>query len=140
METQVYHLTSTAFKGSVVFEFTNYLLTKYDTSGAELSDKQLLFLAKYLPRELAEVKKLLGKSKKLCFEEIRQEVTFEMFWNAYDDKLHSSKKRTLAKWNRMPKGEQIKAYNYINKYRQSILPGCGKKYAETYLNAELWNN
>jgi hypothetical protein len=63
-----------------------------------------------------------------------------MFWKKYNDKERSSKKRTLAKWNKMSQVEQTKAYNYIQKYFNSIPNGVETKYAETYLNAELWNN
>jgi len=72
--------------------------------------------------------------------EIDQNITFDKFWNRYDDKLNSSKKKTQVKWNKMPAAEQAKAFRYIGKYFASIPSGTRKKYAETYLNAELWNN
>ena len=67
-------------------------------------------------------------------------VTFEMFWQRYDDKLNSSKKRTKQKWDKMKEGERVKAFNFIGRYFASIPQGTRKKNAETYLNAELWNN
>lgn len=140
MELQKFILTSEKFKGEVLFEFTDLLLSKYDTSGAELSDEQMYFLAKMLPRELAEINNVLGSSQSAKLIEIKQEITFEMFWKKYDDKVNSSRKRTLTKWNKMSKNEQLKAYNYIQKYFASVPYGTRKKYAETYLNAELWNN
>ena len=140
MEIRKFILTSDKFKGEVIFEFTNLLLTKYDTSCAELSDEQMLFLVAKLPRQLAETTAVLGNSKSVKLTEITQEITFDMFWNKYDDKTTSSKLRTLKKWDKMNTGEQVKAYHYITKYFASIPYGTRKKYAETYLNSELWNN
>jgi hypothetical protein len=133
-------LRSEKFKGEVLFEFTDSILTKYDTSDAELSEEQTMHLAKKLPRELADVKNWLAESHTSSFLEIIQEITFDLFWDRYDDKVNSSRKRSLIKWNKMSKNEQRKAFNYIQKYFMSIPFGTRKKYAETYLNAELWNN
>ena len=140
MQTKRYTLTSDKFKGEIIFEFTDLVLTKYDTGSAELTDAQIVYFAKNLPRELAEVEAFLSKSPSAKFEEIKEEITFDMFWNRYDDKQSSSKKKTLTKWNKMKQSEQIKAYNHIPKYFMSLPPNTRKKFAETYLNAELWNN
>ena len=140
MKTQRFILTSYKFKGEITFEFTDMVLTKYETSAAELSDEQIVYFAKNLPRELAEVEEFLSKSTSAKFEEIKQEVTFDMFWNRYDDKVNSSKKKTLIKWHKMSISMQIKAYNFIPKYFMAIPANPRKKFAETYLNAELWEN
>jgi len=140
MEARKFILTSDKFKGEVLFDFTSLILSRYDTSGAELSEEQRIYLAKNLPRELAEVTAFLAQSQSAKFTEIKQEITFEMFWKKYDDKVNSSRKRTKIKWDKMKINEQIKAYNYIQKYFASVPYGTRKKYAETYLNAELWNN
>ena len=137
---RVFSLTSTAFTGEVVFEFRNELLVKFDMSNAELNERQHTTLARNLPRTLGEVTEFMTKSKNAVFTEIVQNVTFDMFWERYDDKFNSSKKKTWAKWNKMPMAEQMKAYRFINRYFASIPAGTRKKYAETYLNAELWNN
>ena len=140
MEVRKFLFTSDKFKGAVEFEFTDLILTKYDTSGAELSETQRIYFAKNLPRELADIQACLTQPKSAKFTEIVQEITFDSFWNKYDDKVNSSKKRTETKWNKMSKNEQIKAFNYIQKYFPSVPYGTRKKFAETYLNAELWNN
>ena len=67
-------------------------------------------------------------------------VTFEMFWNRYNDKARSSKVKTERVWNKMPEGERTKAYRYINRYKSSIPQGVCMKYATTYLNDQMWNN
>lgn len=136
-----YSLTSTAFEGEVIFTFNDSgLLESFDSSGAELSEKQQLWILRELPRELAEIKRVLGSSTSAALTEIKQEITFAMFWNRYDEKIKSSKKKSLLKWSRMNKTEQAKAFYFISKYEMNIPQGVAKKYAESYLNAELWNN
>lgn len=132
--------TSTAFDGEVHFEFEDDLLIKFDQSEATLTEKQQIFLLKRLPRELAEVQKLLDGSPGAKFTEILEDITFDRFWNRYDEKIRSSKKKALQKWNRLSQLDRNKAFYFIGKYEMSIPNGVAKKYAETYLNSELWNN
>lgn len=136
-----YSLTSDAFTGEVVFSFNDAgLLISYDATGANLSEKQQVFLLRNLPRELAEVKAMLANSPSAKFVQINKEITFEMFWDKYDEKTRSARKLAEALWKRMSVANRNKAYWYIPKYVNSILPGVPKKYAETYLRQELWNN
>lgn len=136
-----FHLTSTAFEGYVEFEFdSNGFLSHFDTNNAAMSTEHMGYLLNRFPRHLDQVKNLIVGSKTATLTEVTTAVTFDMFWNRYNDKESSSKKRSLQKWNRMSKSERIKAYQHINKYIMNIPYGTRKKYAETYLNAELWNN
>ncbi|MDR1846730.1 MAG: hypothetical protein LBR17_01250 [Bacteroidales bacterium] len=132
--------TGQKFKGEIILEYdaVTELLIKADLTGAELNSEQHHRFLQWLPKTIAVIAELQQKKSGLIFTD--KEVTFEMFWNRYDDRLNSSKKRTMAKWQKMSKAEQLKAYFYIQKYFLSIPAGTRKKYAETYLNAELWNN
>ena len=140
MATQKFILKSEKFEGEVVFIFTNAILSGYDTSNAELSEEQLLYLAKKIPICTQDVLKLYNSSKTATLHEVHQEISFEQFWKRYDDKSNSSKKNTERKWNKMSITEKLKAFDYIPAYFRSIPYGTRKKFAETYLNAELWNN
>jgi len=136
-----YQLTSTAFEGFVDIYFNELgLLTEFSTKEAQLSEKQQIWLLKQMPRELSELQNVIKGSGSAVLTEIKQEISFEAFWNKYDDKQMSSRKKTLVKWNKMSDTERLKAYNFISLYFSGIAPGTRKKYAETYLNAELWNN
>lgn len=137
---RTFSLTSAAFQGEVTFEFNDLgLLTSFDTKAAELSEQQQIFLLKGLPRELAEVTKMLERSPNAKFVETTQEINFDMFWRRYSAPLNSKKKKAEQRWGRMSKAEQRKAYLHIGKYEMN-LQGVAKMYAETYLNSELWNN
>lgn len=135
-----YILTSNAFEGQVEFEYDDLtgLMKAYSAEHAMLTEKQQVWLLKNLPRELAEAQSLLEKNPNIIFKP--EDVTFDMFWQAYDDKINSSRKRTQKAWDRMAKAEQVRAFQYIKTYFRNVPSGTRKKYAETYLNAELWNN
>ena len=136
-----YLLTSTAWPGEIEIVYNDLqLLVSHDTSRADLSENQPLWFLKNLPRELCELQQLSDKSTSATLTEVKDEITFEKFWSRYDEKLRSSKKKALKVWNRLTEADQIKAYKFISKYEQSIPNGVAKKYAETYLNVELWNN
>lgn len=141
--------TSGAFEGEVIFEFKEFkgedgvvlwLLTKFDSDLAELSDMQQRWLLTKMPKELSEVRRVIGTSPTAILTEVLLNLTFDIFWNRYGEKIRSSKKRTIAKWNKMTESERGKAYRFIPKYEGNMQPGTNKKYAETYLNDELWNN
>jgi hypothetical protein len=141
VEMKQYQLTSNAFTGFVDLYFNELgLLVEFSLKSAELSEKQQVWILKNMPRELAEINRVIADSKTAKLTEIKLEITFEMFWQKYDDKQVSSKKKAAAKWNKMTKTDQLKAFNFINTYFNNISGGTRKKYAETYLNAELWNN
>lgn len=134
-----YSLTSKKFSGEVIYEFDDEgCLSLFDMRGAELSISQKKAMYNCVPTHVDSIQIIKTEHSKLT--EIVQEVTFEMFWEKYDDKLSSSKKRALAKWNKMSSSEQVKAYKYIRRYFNTLEGGIRKKYAETYLNAETWNN
>lgn len=136
-----YLLTSPKWEGEIEVVYNDLnLMVSIDISRADLAEKQQIYFLRDLPRELAELERLKQKSPMLVVTEVPQEISFEMFWNRYDEKIRSSKKRAEKAWNKMSKTDQVKAYSYINKYKQSLYAGTNAKYAETYLNAELWNN
>jgi len=136
----IYQITSPAWEGYIEIEFNlaGYMI-RTDTKQADLSEEQQKWFLIKMPRELSELQRVIeGTTAKLS--EVNGNITFEMFWNRYDEKLRSSKKKALKIWNRMHVIDQNKAFKFIQKYETSIPSGVAKKYAETYLNAELWNN
>jgi hypothetical protein len=140
---QKFSLTSPNFTGEVLFEFVNGKLAKFDISTAVLNERQHAVLARNLPVTLDGVKAWMARSRNATFIEIVKDVTFEMFWKRYFQGRpadNSSKKRTRIKFEKMTKAEQVKAFGYIGRYLAQIAPGTVPKHAETYLNAELWNN
>lgn len=134
-----YSLTSNKFEGEVLFTFSDKgLLIKMEVL-ADFTFEQQEGLFKIIPGNLATLIQIKAKWNHLTFTEVQTEVTFEMMWDRYNDKTRSSKKKSLTAWNKHNKANQIKAYNHFPKYDRNR-GTAEKKYLETYLNAELWNN
>lgn len=137
---KTYLWTSELFTGEIEFRFdASGKLLGYENR-AELNAHQLDAILGQLPRTSDRLEELIKSSSSSKLTEVKKDITFDKFWERYDDKVNSSKKRTKVKWDKMPKAEQVKAYNYISYYLSNLPGGTRKKFAETYLNAELWNN
>ena len=138
---KIFHITSTRFEGHVELKFNDDdRFGGIDFTESSVTMEQQKMLLQKVPADVNALGMYDKYKDSITVTEITQNITFEMFWGKYDDKINSSKKKTQAKWNKMSAAEQAKAYRYIVKYFASIPSGTRKKYAETYLNAELWNN
>lgn len=71
--------------------------------------------------------------------ELQTKITFDLFWQKYNDKVRSSKKRSQRLWEKLGEADQVKAFYFIQTYNRNR-GSAEKKYCETYLGAELWNN
>lgn len=132
-------MTSETFTGSVMFEYGESGRLESLKMDASLNDTQLEWLGKNIPWTEDLIQPFTTHSTKLVFSLTDRDITFEMFWNRYNDKSRSSRKKTEQKWNKLSKADQVKAYCYIPVYLKNK-GEAGLKYAETYLHAELWNN
>ena len=139
---RTYSITSSKFEGEIVAVYDDcHELINLDISKAEMDLIQKNWLMANSPTTEERLQEMKSRSPYMVVTSIpEREITFEAFWQHYDDKINSSKKRARAKWEKMTKTQQTKAYHHIDKYFASLPYGTRKKYAETYLNAELWNN
>ncbi|KAF0198455.1 MAG: hypothetical protein FD170_4001 [Bacteroidetes bacterium] len=136
-----YSLTSSSFTGEVIFVFNDFnLLESFDTSGAQLSEKQQIFILRELPRELYEMERVVGNSTSAKLTELSAELSFEMFWKRYKAPLNSKKKQAENCWKRLTHARRSLAYKFIPIYESRMEPGVAKLYAETYLNSGPWIN
>lgn len=133
-------MTSSAFKGEIRLVYNDLeMLTNCDLTQAQLTLQQHTWFLKRLPTGLEDLKLLITNST-AKLNEVNQEITFDTFWKRYNDRDRSSKKKSEKIWNRLSQADQVKAYVYISTYEANRPKGTEKKYAETYLNAEQWNN
>lgn len=132
-------MTSSKFTGQVIFEYNELGKLESMTVQAELNEKQENSLGYYMPWNISDIDALRAAANHATFTFQDREITFDMFWNRYDDKSRSSKKKTKQLWDKMSQAEQVKAYLYIPVYLRNK-GTADKKYATTYLNDELWNN
>jgi hypothetical protein len=135
-----YSLVSSKFAGEVRLTYNpEKLLVKYELFG-DMTTNNIANVLKYLPVTTEQLEGLKKQSKTLQVSEVIEEITFDMLWKRYNDSGRSSKKKSLARWNKFNTDNQRKSYFYYPIYIKNIPPGVEKKYLETYLNAELWNN
>ena len=133
-------MTSTSWTGEIKLQYNDLdMLINCDLQNAQLSHVQHVWFLKRMPTILEDLQLLIRNSTARMIE-VNQDITFESFWKKYNDKVRSSRKKSEKIWNRLSKADQAKAYAYISTYEASRPKGTEKKYAETYLNAELWNN
>lgn len=133
---RVFEISCDKFTGAVVVKFNDEgHFCAIDFSGSGVSEKQMEWFLGRLPRTVDDL-----KLYRFTVAEILDSVTFEAFWDKYDDKARSSKVKTKRVWDKMSRTEQVKAYNYIDRYVRNIPPTVCKKYATTYLNDQMWNN
>lgn len=109
-----------------------------------LEQEQLSFLLSgctTVQRLEALVNIIKSKDKSIKLEEVEVDLSFDSFWEAYAYKK-GKKARVKRKWESMEEEEQLKAISYIKKYNFFLAerPHMERKYPETYLNAEEWNN
>lgn len=109
-----YVLTSVNLVGSVVFGYEDSgLLVFYDASPAEMSEKQLVAVLKYLPREEAELQALADKTK-CTLELLPEDLSFDTFWDRYDKKIN--RKRCEPMWRKLNDAEKLEAIRNIKPY------------------------
>ena len=132
-------MTTATMSGEIIFTY-NEVGTLAQLSFSEpVTEEHYLWLFAHMPWNMELIPALRACAKKSLILEKRMEVTFDMFWNRYNDKERSSKKKTQVLWEKMTEGNQIKAYLYLPTYNRKR-GTAEKKYATTYLNDELWNN
>lgn len=132
-------MTSPKIKGEIIFTYGEGGRLSSLLISEPIEDSQYAFLFKFMPWELSMLQAFAALTKDATFVEKQMEVTFDMFWNRYNDKERSSKKKTEAYWKKMTTADQVKAYLFIPKYERRR-GTAEKKYATTYLRDELWNN
>lgn len=134
---RVFEIASTKFTGKVIVKFNDQdCFAGIDFSEADVTVGQVQWFLKRIPANSHAMGMFLAG----MVTEVLESIDFAAFWNRYNDKARSSRVKTERVWNRMSRAEQVKAYNFVPKYFNSIPGGVMKKYATTYLNDQLWNN
>ena len=131
-------LTFPGTEGDIVFTYDDSEVLQGVSFNGNYPEEQRRNVLRTLPMR-PEVLQRINWRDGILTEEA-EKVTFEMFWDRYNDKARSSRVKTQRVWDRMPEGERVKAYRYINRYKSSIPQGVCMKYATTYLNDQMWNN
>lgn len=136
-----------------LLEFTNYqakalveynadgFLIKFELDPGTFEEKQFVFMTDKFPKTIKHMQALISwKLPNVRISELKQDLSFEAFYNAYAYKV--SKRSTAENaWKKLPDPEKAKAIAYIPVYDRFLgEKKINKKYPETYLNSEMWNN
>lgn len=79
-----------------------------------------------------------AKQHGLKLTQIERTITFDMFWDAYQEK-NCGRKKAEAVWTKLSKADQLGAYDYIPAFNGILkMNGTAKPYATSYLNQTRW--
>ena len=89
-------------------------------------------VARYIPE--------LAKSTSLTIVSVDYVITYEQFWNAYDNKVNN--KRALALWDKLSHVDKVAAFVGIKIYNRHLQKNPWKTKADpdTYLRNRSWEN
>lgn len=139
---KTYEYFSIGFGGNVQVTYKDGVIHK-----VELADTKLEVInSTNSPEAVAkcyffiyEIGFLAATQGKLKVKEITREVTFDMFWDAYNYKAVGGKVEAQRAWNKLSKINQLMAFDYIKQYDGQVkLNNVAKLYGARYLNAQRW--
>lgn len=126
----------------IVWQFKyrlNGLLFSFEMLEGELDQKQVkwLFILGNFPYKEAQIKGWIKSIKNFKIEIGKPDLSFETFWNLYDEK--QKKKVTEPLWYKLSKSDQIKAITYIRRYNNILrTKNQAKALPDTYLRQKRW--
>lgn len=134
--------TSPGFPGEVHLVYHNDgRLVLLDMLKAELTPEQIQYLMNRTPATYnPEAFKAAFGTAKLEFIQEDYKVSFEGFWDRYDQKVNKIRAQKL--WDRLSGVQQIKAYFGLTAYFRHLQanPWKSKADPETYLRNKYWEN
>lgn len=128
-------MESKAFAGNLTFTFHGNVLVRFENN-ADLKTTHLNQLNKNFPTTLEKMEEFMrAVQSETTFTYTEEELTFDMFWKAYGNKLN----KVVAEkaWKKLSQEDKIKAYCYVPKYKKDK-GNSYLLYASTYLNSGDW--
>ncbi len=135
-----FFVTSEKFMGTAELLYNEKgTLSKIDMTQANMDENAVVAFKRAVPHNLAILIRNEWCSTGTTVVEADLEVTFDMFWNLYDDKIN--KKRCIPLWNKLNKVQQVSAYYGISRYKKYLhKTGVFQLNPENYLRNETWEN
>lgn len=132
-------ITSPAFTGQaeILFRQTG-TLAKIDCTNTNMDSLLMRSFKARCPEHIDLIEQAFAGTQATVVE-ADFDVTFDMFWQAYNKKIN--KKRCEPIWDKMRKDQQVKAWMGIAKYDRFLKNTTrGKLDPENYLRNEAWEN
>lgn len=138
---RLFNITHPKYTGTVkvVYGVTGQI-QKVDFSAAQIPADIISGLKRAIPVTVQGIEAGEGFGKEATIVEAAFEMTFDMFWTAYDKKIN--RLRAEKQWNKLSKTDQVLAYTGVAKYDEFLKANHWRKKAdpENYLANQYWNN
>lgn len=134
-------ITNPKFNGTAEIIYNEKgLLIIIDFSNCVMDDIQISYFKKIVPTQIEALINHNPFSADTSILASEVEVTFIMFWNAYQKKIN--RKRAEVLWNKLSKMEQVEAYTGVKPYNKFLqnLGWRNKADADTYLRDKMYQN
>ncbi|MBE9468995.1 MAG: hypothetical protein IMY72_11850 [Bacteroidetes bacterium] len=113
-------------------------LIKFEVK-AELTEGQFRETFSLFPFRIELLQKL-KTNKGIRIKEIEPDLSFERFWNFYENKV-GKRKMTENIWKNMSKEDKVKVFAHIKRYKEQCrFNNVQMAYPSTYLNQEYWRD
>jgi hypothetical protein len=130
---QKFSLIHPKIEGDITYEFEDEYLYGFKINATGLETNLIRVILTRLPLTQDMLAKV-STDPLVKILEIKEVITFEVFWDAYDYKV-GNKSRAMKLFNSLTEGEKQAALSYIPKYNHFVNDKrINKLYAETYLN------
>lgn len=138
-------ITSDNFGGEVyaVYDLEGQLIS-IDFAASNLTAAQKDWIKVHLPvaggDHLAYIKDCFGGAKSVRILMEGYEVTFDMFWQAYGEKVNRI--RCEKRWDKLSKADRQKAFSGLAAYQRHLARNNWQNKAnpDTYLMNKYWEN
>ncbi len=133
-------ITSPHFKGTAEILYReDGILVRIDVGQTEMPGGMVKKFKDTIPVHLNDIEAAFKETKAMIVED-EFEVTFDMFWIAYNKKIN--RKRCEPIWNKLSKPKQVKAYYGVKNYDKYLKVESWRQKAdpENYLRNEMWEN
>ena len=136
-------LTSENFEGSVKIAFDDLgYLAILDFTSAVLTPIQHKAICERIPvSDVSRIKQITEKTK-AKLTEVKEEVTFETFWKKWlkfwGSENAGGKVPAERAWKKLSETDRVAGFYGVQKYANTIKPGCTNCDGSTYLNQQRW--
>lgn len=131
-------ITSDKFTGQAELVYDDVKLVNVSLIDTNMNAELAQAFVRCISGKAENVADKFGGSTKILAADL--EITFEMFWKAYDKKIN--KNRCIALWQKLNNSERTEAYIGIRKYNKYLheIKWRSKADPETYLRNRYWEN
>lgn len=136
-------ITSKNFSGEIILLYgADLMLLSMDFQGVALSAEQIDWIKNRTPVILHQrISDCFSIKAGLEFVLADYEISFEMFWTKYGQKINADRCKGL--WKKLSDADKIKAYAGIDAYNRhlaSLTWNKNRADPENYLKKKYWNN